>query len=105
MDVNSFDYALDRNAVLHIRAEHGDVATEKRRGQRGVMEIDCARLPDVLSEPDKVSGAGATWKSGRSAVLIRKIIDSDEYNTVWEVRTGRKMLVLQSLWIVSRKTP
>lgn len=104
-DVDLFDYALDRNAVLHVRAEHGDAAVERRRGQRGVTQTDYARLPDVLSNPDRIADAGPTWKSGRPAVLISKRIGAEEYNSVWEIRVGRKMLVLQSLWIVQKKAP
>lgn len=104
-DVDLFDYALDRNAVMHVRAEHGDAAIELRRGQRGVTEDDYARLPDVLSKPDSITDAGPTWKSGRPAVLISKRIGAEEYNSVWEIRVGRKMLVLQSLWIVKKKAP
>lgn len=105
VDVTRFDYALDRNSILHIRAEHGDAATEKRRGQRGVTEADYAKLPAMLSDPDSLTDAGPTWKSGKPAVLIQKTIGFEEYFSVWEIRTGRKMLVLQSMWVRKRKTP
>lgn len=98
-DVGGFDYAMDRNAINHVRRKHGDVAAEASRGQRAVVAADYARLPQVLSMPDAIEDAGASWSTGQTTVLLRRRFGGEEYVSVWEVREGRKSLALLSFWI------
>ncbi len=103
LEAGGYDFALDRYAPAHIHRHHGDDALERKRGQRGVVPGDYAKLPHLLNAPDNVIGAGATRKTGQPAIKIEKRFDAEEFVSVWEIRKGRKMMALQSLWIVPEK--
>lgn len=97
IEVAGFDYALDASAVGHIKDRHGD-ATEGLRGQRPVTASDYSRLPAILNDPDSVDDGGVS-DVGRPVVRYSKEIGGETYVAAFEVRPGRKMLALQSLWI------
>jgi hypothetical protein len=96
--VDGFDFALDPYSVRHIRDEHGDEAVESRRGQRAVVAADYARLPALLSNPDEVVDGGRSNVGHRIVRYVKRIGD-ELYTAAFEIRTGRKMLALQSMWI------
>lgn len=98
IDAAGFDFAIGRDAPLHIRARHGDTATESLRGQRGVTADDYANLPTIVNAPDAIEAAGQSGV-GRPVVRFIKEIGGEKFVAAFEVRTGRKMLALQSLWV------
>lgn len=105
LEVAGYDYAIDPSTVLKIHKDHGDVATEARRGQRAVTGADYARLPDVLNAPDSIEDAGAAWKTARPVIKITQRFGPEELVTIWEVRGQRKMLALQSMWVIVHRGP
>lgn len=96
IEADGFDWAIDRDAVRHIHRVHGG-ARETLRGQLAVIPDDYAKITSILDFPDAVEAAGETGV-GRQAVRYIKDIDGVRYVTVFEVRTNRKMMVLQSMW-------
>jgi hypothetical protein len=104
LDVSGYDYALDRDAVGHVRIEHGEDAVEVRRGQRAVTAADYRRLPAILNAPDAVEDAGAS-RIGTPLVRFVKKFGAEEYVAVFGVRRGRRMLGLQTMWIRSGTPP
>lgn len=48
VNANGFDFSLSPQELRHIRAEHGDDAAERRRGQRAIGPDDFARLPAII---------------------------------------------------------
>jgi hypothetical protein len=102
-DVAGFDYALDRSTVRHVDSAHGDPKIEANRGQRAVIASDYAHLPLLLNAPDAIEAAGKSWRSGQPLVRVRKQIDGEEFTAVFELRRQRRMLALESLYIVKKE--
>jgi hypothetical protein len=102
LDVGGYDYALDKSSVGHIKKKHGEAKVEEARGQRAVAAGDYARLPDLLNAPDNVEDGGVS-DVGQPVLRYIKEYDGELYTVAFEVRKGRKMLGLQSLWI--KKNP
>jgi len=97
-NVAGFDFALDSHAVRHINKSHGDQAAEAKRGQRAVTAEDYEMLPLILNSPDTIEDGGKT-DAGTPVVRIAKDIFGELYVAAFEVRKGRKMLALQSMWV------
>lgn len=97
-DVAGFDLAIGRDAPLHIRGHHGDAASEALRGQRAIVAADYAHLPAIVDAPDAMEPAGLS-DVGHPVVRFIKVIGGEKYSAAFELRTGRKMLALQSLWV------
>ena len=100
-DVGGFNYALDRSAVGHVAKKHGNQETEASRGQRAVVAEDYGNLPNLLNGPDTVEDGGLS-DVGRPVVVYGKQIGEGILTAAFEVRKGRRMLALQSMWIKSR---
>lgn len=63
--------------------------------------FDYALLPKIISDPDKIEDKGKS-DVGRPIVRVIKRIGDVTYVLAMEVRSGRKMLALQSMWKLSR---
>lgn len=50
----AYSHSVDVSALNHIRNRHGDNATERKRGQLPVRDIDIAAIPDIVSNYDAV---------------------------------------------------
>lgn len=86
---------------MHIQGEHGDVGSEAPRGQVAVSAADYGLLPQILNAPDVIEPDGSS-DVGRSVIRIIKTIAGRRYTAVFELRTKRKMLALQSLRIAGK---
>jgi len=102
LDVSLYDYALDKASIEHVFKKHGNGAIETQRGQRAVVSSDYKLIPEILNHPDSVKYGGLS-AIGYPAFLYQKDIDGELYTVVFEVRKGRKMLVLQTMYIRARK--
>lgn len=102
IDVAGYDFALDADAVRHIYREHGDLKTEAGRGQRAVTVEDYARLPELLNAAESISDGGASKKTKHPVVRYEKHFGGERWILPLEVRTGRKMLVPDSLYIIRK---
>ncbi|MFZ5770803.1 MAG: hypothetical protein ACOY4W_05185 [Thermodesulfobacteriota bacterium] len=76
--------------------EHGDKAAEAARGQRAVTAGDYARLPGIINNPDRM------WVDG-GEVLMEKDFAGERQVLVFVPITGRRMLNLKSMLIISRQ--
>ncbi|WP_297529614.1 hypothetical protein [Thiohalobacter sp.] len=92
-----YDWAIDRNAPGHVRRQHGDAATEAPRGQVAVTVEDYARLPAIILDADALE-YGGTSDVGRPVVRARRRWNDVEYTAAFELRSSRRMMVLQTLW-------
>lgn len=97
--VDDFDFTVDTAAVRHVRTNHGTDKTELPRGQRAVMGTDYAQLPRLLNDGGDWVDAGQAKRTGHPLVKREMTHDAERYTAVFEVRTGRKMLALESLYI------
>lgn len=101
VSLNSYDWAFDASTVRKVLKDHGDDAAEAKQGQSGVIADDYALLPKIISDPDKIEDAGKS-DVGRPIVRVIKRIGDVTYVLAMEVRSGRKMLALQSMWKLGR---
>lgn len=99
-DVSLFDWAMDRSSVLHVDAKHGTDA-EVARGQAAVTAADYALLPQLLNAPDSVEGVGVARTTREKLIQLRKTMaDGRTMVAVFGPRTGRRMMALQSMWML-----
>lgn len=96
--VAGYDYALDASGIRHVQDGHGNALVEALRGQRAVTAEDYARLPELLNAPDSMVYAGLSKRAKRPLIKAIKLIDGVEYVVIFEVRTGRKMLTLETYY-------
>lgn len=101
MDVDGFDFALDPFAVRHVISGHGDAAVEMPRGQRDVTAADFGKLPKLFNAYQSSRHVGASRSSGRELMNFSGIVENETISAVLEIRTGRKMLALISMWVGS----
>lgn len=102
LKVSGFDYALDKASVEHVFKKHGNSAVEAKQGQRAVIATDYALIPTIINTPDSVQYGGLS-AIGSSVFRYKKDIDGELYTVVFETRKRRKMLVLQTMYIKSKK--
>lgn len=57
-NVEGYNCALYSDNIRKIYKDHGDEECENLRGQRAVKDEDFFRIPEVISEPDDIEGAG-----------------------------------------------
>lgn len=94
VDVRGFDYSLSEFEIRHVVNAHGSEAAEALRGQRAVTPADFAVLPELLRIADPVYDG--TAGTGRPVVVFTASIGDVRYQAAFEIRTGRKTLVLLS---------
>jgi hypothetical protein len=100
--VEGFDYALDRFAVHHVQGAHG-IGGESRATQRPVTAADYAMLPRLLNDGAEPQSAGRARKTGNPLIKRRLIVGEEAFEAVFEVRKGRKMLALETFYIMTLK--
>ncbi len=84
-----------------MRPELNAPENEAPRGHVVVTADDYGLLPQVLNAPDVIEQDGSS-DVGRPVMRFVKTIAGRRYTAVFEVRTKRKMLALQSLRIIGR---
>lgn len=92
-----YDWVVDRTAPLHIRDHHGNPATEAERGQIAIVAADYAVLPRLILETESMQYAGMSGL-GRPLVQVEATIGEHRYTAVFEIRKGRRMAALISMW-------
>ncbi len=95
-DVGGFDFVIDEQLTRHILNRHGPSSRDGTPVDPG----DFAALPAIVSHPDAIEAARDSALGNLRRVLIRRVIGGREYETVWEIRGGRKSLYLKSFYVV-----
>jgi hypothetical protein len=92
-----YDWTLAADDVRHAWQRHGDAATEARLGQLPVTAEDFRLAPVALRD-------GQWHLDGQTDLGLPAIMNEYtdpktgvRYLMVWEVRSGRKMIVLKSM--------
>ena len=95
-----YSHLIDVSAINHIYKKHGNMAKELEMDQVAVTIADYELIPDIIRNPDEVSVS----KNKRNLLLLvyRKKIDN-VYYYVEEIREGKKMLALVTMYI--KKSP
>lgn len=103
LDIRGFGVMMNGNDVRHIMQSHGDAAAEAARGQTAVTAEDVARIPEVLSSPDRIYLSDQLDAKGRKALVFEKKI-GDAYITIQGVSNGKNVLQTDTLYKTKGKT-
>ena len=103
VDIDGYNAIIPGDSVRHMFKHHGDPILETARGQIAVSPEAVARIPEILSAPDKVTLSAKRDASGRPALIFEKII-GNQYITVQAVSTGTHSLQADTLYI-RKRTP
>lgn len=103
VDIRGMGAMMNGNDVRHIMKDHGDPMAEAARGQVPVTPDDIARIPEVISAPDRVTVSPETDSKGRTALVFEKQI-GDKYITIQGVSDGKHVLQTDTLYIRKGKT-
>lgn len=95
IDATRYVHVVDNFAIGHTLKNHGNEKIESARGQVAITPEDFAKIPEVVSFPDKVEWDGKT-RVGRDAIRYTKRFNG-HLIVVEEVRTGRNRLALTSM--------
>ncbi len=103
LDISGWKHSIREADIRHILKHHGNDNAERKRGQRAVTREDIERLPEILGNFDDMQYSG-TNEVGNETFLVKKQI-GDEMYCAQEAWTGRKKMVVKSMWIKAKKKP
>jgi hypothetical protein len=95
--LGGMDFSVARDDVLHVAKNHGDAASEARRGQLAIDADSYALLPTIVREPDLIEDGGLS-DIGEPLVRYVKTIGAIRYVAVFAVRRGRRTLGLKTFY-------
>ena len=96
LDVFGFERLLDNFGIRHAFKHHGNDETEEARGQIGIKPIDFERIALILEMPDFIKLDGKN-RLGNDVLVFQKNLEA-RYFFVAEIRTGRRLLALQTFY-------
>lgn len=102
IDAAGYDFNFEASGIAHILKEHSDLTRERLRGQRPVTPLDLALLPQLLDQPFTIEPGVPTRNPNTRAVMFHIDRPGERWNAVFEVRRGRRMLALKTLYIFAR---
>ncbi|UWQ92993.1 phage head protein [Rhodobacteraceae bacterium M382] len=107
LDVNAagFDFSIEPDSIRHIASEHMDRSVEATRGQRAVTPADIALMATLLDGPGAITDLGLS-SAAPGGRLIQKtvILGNETWHIVFETRRRKRMLVLKTFYITSRRS-
>ena len=98
INITGYNAVIPSGAVRHMFNRHGDANTEAAFGQRAVTPEDVARIPNVISDPDRVTLSSKPDANGRTALLFEKDL-GDIFVTVQAVSDGTHSIQADTLYI------
>ena len=102
MDLKEYRRIIDNYAVRHTHKKHGHESTEKSRGQIAVETEDFEKIVEIIQNPDAQS-AGGLSNIGRQTLVSSKELEKGIYFYVEELRTKKRELAMQTLYIRKKK--
>lgn len=97
-DVTGFDFRFTPDAVRHVASAHGDPATEIPRGQIAVTADDYALLPQILSNPDEITGPD-TSAIGETLIHFVRSIGGNRYTVTMAINRAYRSLTLKTMFV------
>jgi hypothetical protein len=95
LDVADFRHTVDASEARHVVVRHSDKAREARRSQLPITMEDWAMIPDILANPDAVSGS--VTKGGLPGLVFEKRTNGYVLY-VEEVRTGARTFAAKTMF-------
>ena len=102
VDIAGYNAVIPSDAVRHIFKNHGDSKAENARGQVAITPETAARIPEVLSDPDRVMLSPQTDGRGLPTLLFEKDL-GDYYVTAQAVADGSHSIQTDTLYIRKKK--
>ncbi|QDR80243.1 glucosaminidase domain-containing protein [Sporomusa termitida] len=96
VDVSDYMHNITSDDLRHIIKQHGDPAKEHQRGQLPVTDVDLKRIPEIISNYDRILPGEEI--NNQKAVVYEKRMDDGTVNYVETVLTGRKVLRTKTMW-------
>jgi len=96
LSIAGFNHTLETETVRHIRAKHGDMIAEGRRGQVALTSDDLIYIPELLRTPHKIV-FGSKGRRNHSIIGYIKQRQAGTVMYIQEVRTGRRELASISM--------
>ena len=103
VNIEGYNAVIPSDAVRHMFKHHGDPLVEQARGQVHLTPDAVARIPEILTAPDKVSLSAKQDANGRPALIFEKQI-GDNYITVQAISNGTHSIQADTLYI-RKRTP
>ena len=103
IDIRGFSAMINGDDIRHIIKNHGDPLMESARGQIAVTSEDIARIPEILSAPDRVSLSESLDGKGRTVIIFEKNI-RDRLITMQGVAKGKNLLQTDTIYIQKGRT-
>ena len=93
--LEGYERVIDIFSIKHTLKNHGNEKAEKLRGQIAVTESDFEKIPDIIKS-ENVIFTGKN-KQGKTCLLYEAKL-GNTYYYIEEIRTGRKNLMLNTLY-------
>ncbi len=101
LDLKGYSHSIDNYSILHILKKHGS-KKELQRGQIPVTVEDIRNFPIIVSDYDDVEYVGKS-NIGRDTIRFEKSIDGNNVLVFEEMRVGKKLLALSTMYIQKKK--
>ncbi len=101
LDLKGYSHSIDNYSILHILKKHGS-KKELQRGQIPVTIEDIRKFPTIVSDYDDVEYVGKS-NIGRDTIRFEKSIGGNNVLVFEEMRVGKKLLALSTMYIQKRK--
>ena len=95
--LTGFKHTVDQSGIRHADKSHGNESTETPRGYVPVKKNDFKRIPEIIKSPDSIAYGNKDRRGLDHIVYSKKFEDGVTYY-VEEVREGKKVLILKSVW-------
>lgn len=95
-DLSGYTRTIDSYGINHAMDKHSNAKSEKNRGQTAIEHSDFELIEIIVSNPDSIESVGKN-RQGNDLIRYTKVIDFKMYY-VEEIRTGRKEVILQTLY-------
>lgn len=102
IDLTGYKRVMDSSAINHVIKKHGTKRTEEPRGQIPVVNEDFEEIPEITQNYDVLEYGGLSNIERQTLVFEQQKADKN-YIYVEEVRTKRKEVALQTLYIRKNK--
>ena len=71
--VNGAKKTLSNHGITHTLKRHGDDVSEKKRGQKGIIDSDFELIPSILNDPDSVVKGTLNSMKEQTILFIKKV--------------------------------
>ncbi len=98
-----YTHNLDRSSIKHVFNQHGNSKEESDRGQIAINEKDFELITDIINNPDEIINGGKN-KLQKDTITYLKKVNDGSFIYIEEIRTGRKELMLNTMYKMKGKT-